>query len=532
MRRHVTLALAAVVAMSLVIRAVPTLTSGEPFSLDAWPLIRDAQVILKSPEVRIWNDSVLGGYNNRWPGTILSSVIYSLLSGLSITDTYRFFGPAVTMLATLLLVYVIVKRISGNALSSSLALAYFASAPSLLVFTSATIKEVCAYPLLYSLIFLLTAPQLRCGAFVALSLVLATSISATHPLASFMAVGLGFSASLVYVTLSATGRGACRASQFSLLRSTTLALMVATIFTAYLMIYGGAGFNYPIGVGDIITYITYASFTYVTYFLFSVLRKRRAVPATLMIAIFTALLILTPHKSLLPGLGAIKSLTVILYAAPAILPLLLVVRSPNRVTTPWIYALGAGLLVAVNAAYTVLAKPEMSTIFHRVANYVVLANTFLLAHSALRPDGKLRLLALVIVVVTAACSVATVSSVVTGADGVSYYWYYRLSEVYSLNTVDALAGTSLEFLGDAKVAYYFSIVRSVHSGTFLKALMTGTYRPLGNGLVLLYRDNFIWGYVISLNTVDVRGHLHFIYGLSKVFDGASVYAFKATGWGV
>ncbi len=528
MKGRAAVVLAAVVAASLVLRAVPTLTSGEPFSLDAWPLIKGAQVIAESPSVRIWNDSVLGGYNNRWPGTLLTSVTYSLISGVSVTDTYRFFGPLATVLPTLLLVYAIVRRTTGEVLPSLLALTYFAFAPSLLIFTSATIKEVCAYPLLYSLIFLLTAPQLGFSAFVVATLVLATSISATHPLASFMAAGLGFSTSLVYAMLSAAGKEVSGIRAFSLGRSATLALLVTAVFAAYLLTYGGAGFRYSISVGDVLTYITYAIFVYLTYLLFNMLRRWKSALAILIFTAVAALLALAPHRSLLPGLGAIKSLTVMLYAVPAVLPLLTAVKLPKETTSSWIYAAGALLLVAVNSAYVALAKPEMSSIFHRVANYVVPANALLLAHSIAR-SSRLKPLALAIVAVTAACSVVAVASVVAGLDGVTYYWYFRGSEVYSLNAVNALASKSIEFLGDAKVAYYFSLTRPVYSSTFLKALVADSCSSLKDSLVLLYKDNFTWGYVISLNTIDIASYLSRIYCLSKVFDGSTLYAFTFTG---
>ncbi|MEM4576223.1 MAG: hypothetical protein QW701_02030 [Candidatus Nezhaarchaeales archaeon] len=58
------------------------MSSGLPFSTDAWPLIRNTELLLENTPVSLSHE-VFDGYNNYWPASSIFGAVFSLISGLS-----------------------------------------------------------------------------------------------------------------------------------------------------------------------------------------------------------------------------------------------------------------------------------------------------------------------------------------------------------------------------------------------------------------------------------------------------------------
>lgn len=511
-----------VLIIAVLLRLVPALYFNEPYSLDSWPLIRDSEVIMSNPNVKIWNDSLLDGYNNRWPGTILATLLYSIITESSIIDTYKFFGPLVSSLTTLVIMYVLLRRIFKYSVVSILALTYFALALPLLVFTSATIKEVYAYPMFYSIALLTLIMIYRRSintSAIAIIALMGVALSITHHLASIMLIGILGSIIMVYSLLSLLGRLERSNSEVKYHYLIIPLTILSAVFTVYYFVYGGKGFKMPLNINDVITYLIYATTIYLTYSLMKLIpSKTKKLMIILILMITTITLLAVPRKSIIPGIGSINDLSIILYVLPVFLPLTLIPKlsSVDSYATPLVT--GSYLLLATNLAYIILAKPELSGAFHRVANYLIVANTLLIAHLLSYRSSKVKSYILTILFITTACSIVGALNIIHGGDGVTYYWTFRPGEAAAFNTVDKLVSESVTVLGDAKVAYFYSILRNVDSGTFLKFVQRGNTNVIRGKLVLLYSDNYRWGYVVSLNSIDIKPYRQLILKLDRVID--------------
>ena len=515
----VSLAVVAVLVTATLLRLAPVLYFNEPYSVDSWPLIRDSNILMTNPNIKIWNDSILDGYNNRWPGTILATLLYSIITGLSVIDTYKFFGPLISSLTALILMYAILRRIYKSSAASVHALTYFALALPLLVFTSATIKEVYAYPIFYSIALLTLITISRWGInapAIVITTLLATAISMTHHLASIMLIGILVSTHTIYLLLRLLGRLTNPGINYSNLLI-PLAIL-STVFATYYFMYGIEGFKIPLSLDDVITYLVYAATIYLTYALTRLISSRtRKLMSILAILVVLITLLILPRKSPLPGIGPINDPSIIIYILPPLLPIFIIKLSgaSNHVG---VFITGLYLLLATNIAYVVLAKPELSGVFHRIANYLIIANTLLIANSLLSKNFRVKAYILTLLLITITCSIVGTLNRIQGGDGVTYYWTFRPSEVSAFSTISNLIEESITITGDAKVAYFYSIQHNVDSGAFLKFIQQGSMNALRNKLVLLYSDNYRWGYVVSLNSISIKPYRSIILKLDRLVD--------------
>lgn len=175
-----------------VLRLLPTLLTGMPYSPDAWPLIKDLEVLLQHTPVSLTSD-VFTGSKHYWPSVILFGSIVHQVTGLGPIQAMALFVP----LASSLLIpifYVLVEKLLENtkvALSGALLIAtLFPFA----MFTAEVKREVYATPLYLFLIFLFIGKLDRRRVFlfstVALVLVLAHPLPPLVLVALFGSVGL------------------------------------------------------------------------------------------------------------------------------------------------------------------------------------------------------------------------------------------------------------------------------------------------------------------------------------------------------
>ncbi|MFN3267695.1 MAG: hypothetical protein ACK416_00380 [Zestosphaera sp.] len=459
-----------VVLAALSIRLIPTLITNQPFSTDTWPLIRLSRVLLTNPECKIWDDSLLGGYHNRWPAVILESTLYSALTGLEPAYFFRFVGVIITQTSMLITTYVLIRRYRGTyaALLGALTLT---TIPSLVIFTSTTLKEVYAYPLALLFVLLLTEYSLST---LLLAFLVAFSLVVSHPLTPLMTIA--FLGSYLFVVWVKRLEGLLHS--VSVRKHLLALLLLSSTYATYMSLYGWEGLTFKFGLSDFLAILAVGVAVYGWY--------------VLMGGDFTkSLLILTPGiiSILVSNPRFLGFSLILLYAAPIIALLPYAWWGRGRGGNG---AIAAAILlpISVGTQYIAVISPLLMTILHRLLNYLFFAATAITASLNIRSE-KTRKYA-VIVLTTSLIVTATISINLTFyGDPITYYWRYGDREVVGVSSVVKYVD-SKKVCGDVKIKYLISGVVTVDPLCGLRLSETDLGVP-----AILYADNFRFGYALS-----------------------------------
>jgi len=184
------LLLAAILAFAALLRAYPYLSTGVQFSIDSWPLLRDAEVLERLTPVPV-DAGAFDGYNNYWPGVMVYLVCVKLLTRAGY-DAVAGLAPAAHGLAFILAVCAIVRRLEGSS-AALLAAALLAAIYPHAFFSSGLTKESLALPIYGSLLAASLAGGSGSPAAIA---VLAAALALYHHLTTLIAA-----LALLYLTV-------------------------------------------------------------------------------------------------------------------------------------------------------------------------------------------------------------------------------------------------------------------------------------------------------------------------------------------
>lgn len=510
--------LLSVIIIALTIRVLLPLVYGEPFSTDVWPLIRITNKLVENPDIRIWFDEELGGYNNRWPGIILSVAVYSIISGMSIKFIYGYVYPCTLFLVVLISLYSMFRYVArASKLAIVMGLLYFSLVPSLLVFTSAGLKEVYAYPLFY-LLLPLSIREVRFNSMLAI-LLLAIALVMSHHFATLALISLLFSTSWVYLSYKLAGSRVIL--DISLKPIIVTAITITLLFITYLLLYGLRGMVGTLDLIDPVGIIFYGTTLYIGYLVYCTLgssRQRIMIQSMIMIALILLMSAATTGIPLLPGFTLPSHTSLLPYIVPILASFALLLIRRNGMGILRLFIVGSILFITASTMYVVLYKPELASIIHRVMNYLVLTSTFILVNSfnnsyrASKTLGKSRttssttsspLAALTIILVTIASTSIVLGNILSGNDYVVHYWVYSRSEVIGINSVVSLHSNAYVIVGDAKIYYFLNPDIEVNSLKALRFLKGGDLYLHNNTLLVVYKDNYVKGYVVSLNLYKI-----------------------------
>ena len=165
------------VAIAMALRVCPYLVSGMPFSVDSWPSIKYAELLLGDAPVRVGEAGVLGKSPDYF-GEKLFGAVASALTGLQPMHSMAFLVPVAGALSTLML-YVIARALygSGVALLASLLLA---TSLSDAILTAGVKGEAYAHPLYLLLVLLLIEEKIPWRAKALLSALASASLVMAH----------------------------------------------------------------------------------------------------------------------------------------------------------------------------------------------------------------------------------------------------------------------------------------------------------------------------------------------------------------
>src|SRR4030067_844528 len=473
MKNAIYFILVAVVALALSL--YPYAISGMPFSNDAWPLIRNAELLAEHTPIAL-NDKIFDGYNNFWPAISLFGVAVSETTSLSPLEAMAFFLP-VTGAITILIFYVLVKRLY-NAEISFISSIIFGTAFTHAYFTAGVTKETYANPLYMLLILIFLHPAMDWKKRVLLFTIAAVTSVLAHHFTSLVTIFILSSITLAGFVGNVTKRSVSHKRDFLL-----VLILMATAFLYY-GLFAQAGFKMPLTYNEWLSVASYQLIllsiaTYLTSRSSAYTRKQTVIAVLATLASVLLYVILTLKEPLLPGL------------TPTL---------PNHFLSPRCAILSAmgfyWLFKATKTRVRMFIKPAV------IATLLIIATI----------------------------NIYSLYSAVSLQDRyMGYHWLYRVQE-YRAGAWIARNAINATVAGDIKVSYlvkgYFDVDVDVFQG--LRYLTENNQNP--PEILYVYSQMLKNGYVFGLHGVDLSenwtdktSQLDFIYsnGLASLYAGGT-----------
>jgi len=472
--------LAVILAILLASHLTIVTILGEPQGVDTWPLINMAEKTIMNPGLSLTSDRLWSGYNNRWPGTTILSIITTETLGITVKQTYMYILPF-TLEATIVIgLYTFMKRIAKHYATIGVGITVFS--PPIYMFLQEPVKEVLSAAIAIPLATLLLAAKIdRTTSIPLIILTLGAVIS--HPLTPLMLALIGLTTMTIARTLQAMN-----IEQLTVKPGLLPALIFITAtYIFYNTLFGLESTSYATAVRDYtLIYLLYLYFAATLYIFYHTTTNRATGLTTLiLIALGTTILILGTHN--IPQVnraptGYTLYVGSFLIALLALTPIIRAERNQRYSLVKHIS--GAALLVAGSMTLFIATYAQtLLTIIHRVINYFYPFMGLATAYAAHRRKliPALALIALLI------ASLTLTTLYIQDKDPVRYTWRYTTGETSGYNEIARLSNTRL--LGDQKTQYYYTYLHQVNQPTNQQ----GT-EIVGKGLFIIYRDMLRYGY--------------------------------------
>ena len=520
------------VLIALAIRLYPTLISGMPFSTDAWPLIRNTELLIQNTPVPL-NSNIFDGYNNFWPASQLFGAILSQITNLP-AITAMALGIPIAAALTIPIFYLLVKKLTQNNKISLIATILLATVFPYTLFTAGVTKETFASPIYISLIliFLLKHNWKTTLLFSVTSVVLVLS----HHLTAFLAIGIVASISIASFISKKNNDEKVNSNKSNFLM---LAIM-STITAVYFLLYASPAFILTLSSSDLLTVGAYqvlviALISYAIYSSKNFSRKVTILNCALgFIAAFLFILLLTeiPLMSTAPTLPSYY----FLYALPFIIALPLVIFGLNELyqkNSSLVIPLFWIMSVAAFGSYAVFANPSGGVSFvSRSVNFMLPPLTILIAVGLYKLSGTTKhlkthtitkFIAIAVILSMVTINTYTVYATVSLQEPyLGYFWRYEPSELKASGWLSTNSNNQT-VAGDSK-AYYLI------NGYFDKnvSIVEGLRYLQGNGsapkILYIYNQMKTNGYVLyqgipialPANWTDKLANYNCIYANNEV----------------
>ncbi|MGC8567358.1 MAG: hypothetical protein ACP5M8_06900 [Caldisphaera sp.] len=486
MKKYILLFL--IIFLAIMLRLIPYFSLREPLSTDVWPLIREGNLLIRG--VKIWNNTALGGYNNRIPGLLLFSQVVSISTGISPYYIFSFFSSLV-ILETMLLFYILVEKLGGNGL---IAISFSFFIGSFMIFTSSLLKEVYAYPIFLLILFLsyfARSPKDLIPIFISIP-----SLVIIHPLPTVFIIGIAFLIPLIK-------RGVKYVSHIKYDYKNDLYLIITGIFAmaTFLIYYYSYGMS---GVkGYLVNSFTFTFFIYlflitVSYIMFS--PKNRNLPLFFYIlSLFFGIFLLFLSSGNTTFLYEKDYYwQIILIGFPIIFLVPSGFKFEFNKTKDHLIASSLFILFASSILYIMLSSPLLQFIAVRLTNYLIMWGGIVLG--IITKNKKIRKYGIIISAISLLTGGLTISILSSNLIYethwfVSSNWRYSYGFAQSALTAYKLNGLNLTFYGDTKVSYFFSNMININTNQPILGNL--------NGLLLLYRANYYLGYYMQTGIVNL-----------------------------
>ena len=238
--------------IALTLRLYPTSISGMPFSVDAWPLIKNTELLIQNTPIPLYSN-VFDGYNNFWPASSLFAAILSQITNVPPIYSMALGIPIVAAL-TIPIFYILVKKITENNKIALIASVLLAAAFPYALFTAGVTKETFASPIYIALIllFLVKHNWKTTLLFSATSIALVLS----HHLSAFFAVVIISSLSIAFYSFKASKDQKTNSNKSNIL----FIAIISTVTALYFVLFAFPGFTVSITASTVLTVGAYQIF--------------------------------------------------------------------------------------------------------------------------------------------------------------------------------------------------------------------------------------------------------------------------------
>jgi len=480
-----------IISMAIALRLIPFIFLREPLSTDVWPLIHEGNLLINN--VKIWNNTALGGYNNRIPGVLLFSQIVSISTGISPYYIFSLFSFLIIP-ETMLLFYILVEKLGGNGIIS-IAFSFFIG--SFLIFTSSLLKEVYAYPIFFLILFLsYFANKIKDLIPIIISI---PSLILTHPLPTVLIIG-------ITLLIPIIKRGVNYVSHINYDYKNDKYLIITGIFTlmSYLIYYYTYGINAIKGYylnSFNFTFFIYLFFITFTYVIFSP-KNRNLNKFTYMLTILLGiiLLLLSSFQNISLFYDKEYYWQIIILG----IPLVFLVPSGFKLefskTKNHLIPSSLFILTITSILYTIFSNPILQIVTIRLTNYLIFWGgiTIGLISGFNKKIKKFTTLISLISLLTGGLTITILSTnlIYQLHWFLSSNWRYSFGFVNSAITAYKLNGLNLTMYGDIKVSYFFSNLANINVNQPLLGNL--------NGLLLLYKGNYYLGYYLQDGIINLK----------------------------
>ncbi|MCS7113560.1 MAG: hypothetical protein RMJ00_03095 [Nitrososphaerota archaeon] len=492
--------------LALTLRLYPTLSSGLPFSTDAWPILRNTELLSKLTPVDLGDEKVFDGYNSYWPANTIFGVILSRISGLDTIHSMSLGVPLSSALA-IPIFYALLEALTGDRSLALTASIILASSYPYSILTAGVTKETYASPIY---ILLILVYLYRRGSLYARLILVALSslaLASAHHLTSIVSLTILSCISIAELYEWVVG------GVYPRLERPVYTMVYAAILGLYFWLYAYRGVRIEISFGDIASAVSY-QIVALTFSLYVYRRpilgyRMGAAALSTVAAMVTALAAFIPTvKQITPGLPRLPRYYIV-YAIPFITASQIAVigfRYTRRYTWRIIPLLWLSSIIGLEAYSIFGGHPIGSTLAYRMLNFLWPPLSILVA-SGLEAvyrsiyDAKSRsaaakaAIAAYMIILVSSNLYDYYASINLRERYMGYFWLYTPYEYSSIRYLDSSIG-ELPISCDVKMSYlaggYLGIdVDTIQGFRYLSGLSNVKPKTL-----LVYRDMLSIGYIL------------------------------------
>jgi len=460
-----------ILAFAITLRLYPTIISDMPFSTDAWPLIRNAELIIQNTPVPL-NSALFDAYNNFWPASQLFGTTLSQIIG-SPPITAMAYGIPIASAFAVLIFYFLVKKMTENktiALAASLMLA---AAFSYTFLSAGVTKEALASPIYLTLIllFILKHDKKTLLLFSTASITLAL----THHFTAFFATVILIAISIAFY-IAKNNSTQTRNSNLSNIVFTAIHV---TITIGYFVLFASPKFNSSFSSNMLLTVAAYqilfaALTVWLVYGVKKSSQKQNFFKFILGSAVAIWLMYTILHMCTLPGAHLLYALPLVIGLPLAIFGLIEIHRRNTALIAPLLWLISV-LAFTLFAVFSNIASASDFT--WRSMNFVVPPLIILIAIGAhklyvtpknIKIQQFTKAISVVLILAIVSVNAYGMYRTVSVQDAsLGYFWLYQPSDFEASKWISENS-INQTTAGDARVEYllhqYFNTPVSTSQG--------------------------------------------------------------------
>jgi hypothetical protein len=453
--KKASLCLFIILLFALTLRLYPTLISNMPFSTDAWPLIRNTELIIQNTPIPL-NNALFDAYNNFWPAIQLFGAALSQITNLPPIIAMAIGIPIAAALA-IPIFYVLVKKLTENTTVALVASLMLAAAFSYTLYTSGVTKEAFASPIYITLILLFLLKHNK--KTVLLFSIASAALALTHHFTAFFATII-----LVAISIANYFGKNDEKQENSNLSNLSFTAIQATITISYFVLFASPKFNSNFSSSMLLTVAAYqilfASLTLgMTYSIKKASTKRSLMyfiigSSTAIWAMYTIL-----HTCTLPGAHLLYELPLFIGLPLAVFGLIELYQRKTKLTAPFFWLISV-LAFTFFAVFSNIGGASDFT--WRSMNFILPPLIILIAIGISKlystpPHVKLQKLTkplsiLLVLAIVSANAYGMYKTVSEQDSSLGYFWLYRPSDFEASKWIASYANNQTT-AGDARVDY-------------------------------------------------------------------------------